>query len=480
MQSTQESTQQVRKRRRYPKLPTWLLIALLGGFIIAALATAYLTFVVVGDLVAEWRSPDIPELVLETTPGVQSTAPPDLGERGNQPLQEKGRPQAEDWDGQSRINLLVMGLDHREWEDDGGAPRTDTMILLSLDPVSRTAGMLSIPRDLWVDIPGYDPAKINNAYRLGELYNEKGGGPGLAIQTVEKLLGMEIDYYAQIDFTAFENFIDEIGGVELDVPEEINIDPLGDNNNKVLQPGRQVLPGRLALAYARARNTAGSDFDRAARQQQVIMGIRARLLEEGQLPTLIQNAPMLYDLLSEGIHTNLTILQVIRMAWVAQQVPAENIHQGVIGMDQVTQTYSFDGQDILVPNAEAIRQLRDAIFTTEGAIAPAATQTNPLELVGEEAARVEVLNGTQLPGLASTTVDYLMGNGLNSVEPGNAEDHYPKTTLIDYTGNPHTIEYLTSLLSITPENIYHRYDVSNPYDIVLLLGDDWATSNPMP
>jgi hypothetical protein len=291
---------------------------------------------------------------------------------------------------------------------------------------------------------------------------------------------MEIDYYAQIDFTAFENFIDEIGGVEVDVPEEINIDPLGDNNNKVLQPGRQVLPGRLALAYARARNTAGSDFDRATRQQQVIMGIRARLLEEGQLPTLIQNAPMLYDLLSEGIHTNLTLLQAIRIAWMAQQVPAENIRQGVIGMDQVTQTYSFDGQDILVPNAEAIRELRDQIFSTEGALAPATTETNPLELINAEDARVEVLNGTLVPGLASTTVDYLVGNGMTRVEPGNADDMYPQTTLIDYTGNPHTIEYLTSLLSITQENIYHRYDVSNQYDIVLLLGEDWANNNPMP
>jgi hypothetical protein len=124
--------------------------------------------------------------------------------------------------------------------------------------------------------------------------------------------------------------------------------------------------------------------------------------------------------------------------------------------------------------------LRDEIFSTEGAIAPAATQTNPLELVGAEDARVEVLNGTLVPGLASTTVDYLVGNGVTSVEPGNAEDLYPQTTLIDYTGNPHTIEYLTGLLSITPENIYHRYDVSTQYDIVLLLGDDWASNNPMP
>jgi LCP family protein required for cell wall assembly len=453
---------------------------MLGGFVVAALATAYLTFVVVRDMVAEWRAPDVPELVLEPTPEVVATVPPELGEQGDKPLQEKGRPKAKGWDGSSRVNLLVMGLDLRDWEDEGGAPRTDTMILLSLDPTSRTAGMLSIPRDLWVDIPGFDPAKINQAYRYGELYDAKGGGPGLAMKTVENLLGMPIDYYAQIDFTAFENFIDEIGGVEVDVPEEIMVDPLGDNNNKVLKPGRQVLPGSLALAYARARNTAGSDFDRASRQQQVIMGIRARIMDEGQLPKLIKNAPMLYDLLSEGIHTNLTILQAIRMAWIVQQVPPENIKQGVIGPDQVTQTYSYDGQDILVPISDAIRSLRDEIFSTTGAIAPAATEANPLDLIEEEGARVEVLNGTLQPGLASDTVSYLKENGVSVAEPDSAEELYPETTVIDYTGNPHTLEYLTSLLGIAPENVFHRYDVSNQYDIVLLLGDDWATNNPMP
>jgi hypothetical protein len=212
------------------------------------------------------------------------------------------------------------------------------------------------------------------------------------MRTVEELLGMQIDYYAQIDFTAFENFIDEIGGVEVDVPEEIMIDPLGDNNNKVLQPGRQVLPGRLALAYARARNTAGSDFDRASRQQQVIMGIRARLMDEGLLPELIMNAPMLYDLLSEGIHTNLTILQAIRMAWIVQQVPPENIRQGVIGPDQVTQTFSFDGQDILVPISDEIRSLRDEIFSTTGA----SHRCHADQPDGADGRRMpaEVLNGT--------------------------------------------------------------------------------------
>ena len=162
-------------------MPTWLLLTMLGGFVVAASATAYLTFVVVRDLVAEWRTPDLPELVLEPTAEVVATVPPELGEQGDKPLQEKGRPKAKGWDGSSRVNLLVMGLDYRDWEDQGDAPRTDTLILLSLDPTSRTAGMLSIPRDLWVDIPGFEAAKINQAYRDGELYDAKGGGPGLAM-----------------------------------------------------------------------------------------------------------------------------------------------------------------------------------------------------------------------------------------------------------------------------------------------------------
>jgi anionic cell wall polymer biosynthesis LytR-Cps2A-Psr (LCP) family protein len=122
---------------------------------------------------------------------------------------------------------------------------------------------------------------------------------------------MQIDYYAQIDFSAFESFIDELGGISLLVPEAIDVDPLGDNNNQVLEPGEQTLPGYLALAYARARNTAGSDFDRAERQQQVILAIRDRILSAEMLPTLATNAPALYQSATPG-RTNLKVLQVVR------------------------------------------------------------------------------------------------------------------------------------------------------------------------
>ena len=166
------------------------------------------------------------------------------------------------------------------------------MILLTLDPLSRTAGILSIPRDMWVAIPGFQHGKINTAYYLGDAYKLPGGGPGLAVDTVEQFLGVPVNYYAQIDFQAFVRFIDEIGGVKINVPETITVDLLGSGvaTKKTLRPGVQVLPGEWALAYARARNTGGGDFDRAKRQQQVILGIRDRILSFDMLPLLITNA----------------------------------------------------------------------------------------------------------------------------------------------------------------------------------------------
>jgi LCP family protein required for cell wall assembly len=466
------------RKRKSPFFSNWLLVGLVAAFVIVGAVTVFLTYSAVKDLVSTWDLSNPPGMILENQQDAAVALPEDLGSQGESPLQSTGGPPPIPWDGNSRINVLVMGLDSREAESDD-IPRTDTMILFSLDPESRTAGMLSIPRDLWVEIPGFDHNKINTAFRLGEVYNTAERGPGLALRTVEELLGMEINYYAMVDFLAFENFIDELGGVTIQVPKEIVIDPLGKHNTTTLEEGENVLPGYLALAYARSRNTSGSDFDRAMRQQQVIMAIRERILSAELLPTLIQNAPGLYETLSSGISSNLTLMQLVRLAWIAQQISAENIRQGVIGVDQVDFAFSYDGQDILRPLPDEIRQLRDEIFTLTGPPIPMADQVSSQELVDEEYASVLVLNGTFTPGLASQTAEYLRSSGLNTTEPGNAEELYQITTIIDYTGNPHTVKKIVELMRISPEYIYHRYDVAGQADIVVIAGDDWATNNPM-
>jgi hypothetical protein len=248
----------------------------------------------------------------------------------------------------------------------------------------------------------------------------------------------------------------------------------------VLQPGVQTLPGNLALAYARSRNTSGSDFDRAERQQQVILGVRQRVASFEILPTLISKAPVLYKDLSSRISTNLNIQQIFDLAWDIQQIPEERIHHRVIGHEQVVLSVSYDGMSILLPIPEEILFVRDEVFSTEVQESQTNEAMTDAELLAAEAASISVRNGTIVPGLAARTDYYLQSEDIMAIEITNADQRYTQTTIVDYTGKPHTLQYLSALLGALPGNVYHRYDPASPYDIVINLGDDWAENNPMP
>jgi len=452
-------------------------------FVIAAILIAYLTFSGVQNFVKTWEITSLPgQPVLKS----QVTSTPNeegIIEDSNTPLQISSGPTPPPWDGAQRVTLLLMGLDYRDWISGEGPPRTDTMILFTIDPINRTAGILSIPRDLWVNIPGYSYGRINTAYQLGEAFQHpNGGGPGLALETVEELLGVPVDYYAIIDFFAFERFIDEIGGVKVDVQEKMKVDPLGDNNTKTLRPGLQTLSGELALAYARARKTEGGDFDRAERQQQVILGIRERVLSADILPTLISKSGVLYNELSSGVHTNLTLDQAVKLAWLASQITDENIKRGVIGPpDQVNLAVSPDGtQQVLKPITENIRLLRDEIFSTESPSSPLGTELSQEEQLSAEAARIEVLNASYTAGLAARTTEYLNSLGMNVTVTNNAQNASTYSEIIFYNGKPYTVKYLVDLLGISDFRIRYFNDPASNIDISLILGDDWAGNNSMP
>lgn len=454
-------------------------VALWVAFGLAAVLTAYLTFSLVRGLVASWSMTSLPGAAIvdaSPTPGAGEQPGTDL----DVPLDPVTGPQPVPWDGANRVSLLVMGLDYRDWSAGEGPPRTDTMILFTIDPVNLSAGMISIPRDLWVSIPGFDYGRINTAYMLGDANKLPGGGPQLSADTVEALLGVPVDYYAQVDFSAFIRFIDEIGGVKLDIKEKIKIDPLKDNNTKVLKPGRQTLNGELALAYARARKTEGGDFDRALRQQQVVMAIRDRMLEVNKLPRLMAKAPILYDELSSGLRTNLTLDQVIRLAWLASQIPDEQIKKAAIGVEQVSFAQSPDGeQDVLKPITEKIRALRDDIFSIGGPISPLAASLPATELIKLEGARVSILNGSSISGLAARTTDYLKSQGINVTETGNADQAKVYSEIEFYTGKPYTVKFLVELMQISNLRIRHTYDLTKSVDIVVIVGDDWAQLIPV-
>jgi len=274
------------------------------------------------------------------------------------------------WTGEERVTILLMGLDYRDWSAGTGPPRTDSMILLTLDPLTRQGGMLSIPRDLWVEVPGFGHNRINTAYPNGEASRLPGGGPGLAIQTVEDLIGVPIQYYAVVDFGTFERLIDEIGGIDVLVHEPIRIAPIG-RPSMALEAKPYHFDGAEALAYARTRTGPEGDFGRARRQQQVALAILDRVLNPGIIPTLVTRAPTLYAELQSGIRTNMNLDQMIQLGWLAVQLPQESYHRGVIGPPGMVGFYTLpDGAAVLRPVADQIRALRDQIFTQTSSFGP--------------------------------------------------------------------------------------------------------------
>jgi len=385
------------------------------------------------------------------------------------------------WDSSSRVTLLVMGLDYRDWESSSDASRSDTMILLSVDPVAKTAGVVSVPRDLWASIPGFDPHKINMAYYLGDAYKLPGGGPGLAMKTVEQVLGIPVDYYAVVNFDTFVRFIDLIDGIKVDVPEEIKVFIIHDGvgKTKIIKPGLQVLPGELALGYARARHTSGGDFDRAERQQQVIMGIRNRILEPGKFQNLLVNAPRIYAELSSGLITNLSFEDTLKLAALATQIKKKDIHRGVIDEKYVTFGRSPDNLAILIPIPDKIRQLRNEIFAENASFSPY-TQGEFQDRMKLENARISVQNGTAAGDLASRTAEYLGSLGFTVVEVNEFSQAAAQTRITDRSGRPFTLQYLLDIMGINSRYLYHEFTPNSSIDIEILLGSDWFYSNPLP
>lgn len=350
------------------------------------------------------------------------------------------------------------------------------MMVLSLDPVSMAGTMLSIPRDLWVEIPGFGVEKINQAHRLGELYDYPEGGPGLAIDTVEGLLGVNVRYYLTVNFDAFVEIIDEIGGIEVLVPEDINDTAYPDNcygyDPFYISAGEHDLDGQTALKYARTRATFGGDVDRAGRQQQVIMAARDKILRLDMIPRLILQSPALWAILQNNVRTNLAIDEIIQLGLLAQEIPEGSIRTAVIDYDYVYNQVTPDGQAVLVPIRENIRALRDQLFSAP--VVPTPVIENPAQSMAEEGARVAIYNGTPQFGLAGSTQAFLVDNDINIVEIGNADSsEYRTTQIIDYGSHPATTLYLTQLMLIPPLNVSTSNRPIGEFDVLVILGDDW-------
>jgi LCP family protein required for cell wall assembly len=267
------------------------------------------------------------------------------------------------WDGQARFTILLMGLDKRPSEQGTGF-RTDTMILVSIDPKAGQVGLLSLPRDVYVPLPGSsDMQQINRVFILGEL-ERPGYGPRKLADVVQYNLGMPINSYVAISFETFITAIDTIGGVEIDVPTAIN-DPEYPDMNFGYDPlfipvGKIRMDGKLALKYARTRHQS-DDFDRNQRQQQLILAIRQQALTPEVLAKLAGNAPGLWNSISGGVLTDLNFDQLLGLAWYLKDVPADKLRRGAVDREFILAT-QLDGNPILTINRTNIATLLTHVF----------------------------------------------------------------------------------------------------------------------
>jgi LCP family protein required for cell wall assembly len=250
---------------------------------------------------------------------------------------------------------MLLGIDRRGGT--GWAYRTDTIMVVTLDPSSRAAGILSIPRDLQLEIPGHGQDRINTANVYGSLGDDPDGGPALLESTVESNFGIPIDGYLMVDFGAFKRIVDVLGGIEVDVPQVLHDtrypDPKpGDPYAYTtihFEPGLQHMDGDQALVYARSRMST-SDFDRAKRQQQVLLAIRKQALSLSAIPRWPQLASAAID----SIRTDLNTGELFTLAILAARIDTSSLKQVVLEHPLVFSHRRADGAAVQLPNWDLI------------------------------------------------------------------------------------------------------------------------------
>lgn len=427
-----------------------------------ALASAYLALVIitrVDSIFFPGNQFTLPNAVVDVPlPGVDSK-----GESGNK----------------DRINILVLGLDKRA--RDGDAPsRTDTIFIVTVDPVTKSSGILGIPRDLLVDIPfesgGSYEDRVNTVYVAGELNEHpNGGGIGLMKEVILDNFNIKIDKHVIVDFEGFEEVIDALGGIDVDVPDYV-YDPFysetelpGDYFPQEFEVGTQHMDGRTALAYSRIRFSS-DDLDRIQRQQRVIFAV----IDKAKSLDVLSNAPDLWSKYKDAISTDIGNAQITGYALLANQVK-DNIHAVSLGPATVPYT-TPKGAQVLVGDPEAMAQIVGSLFVDQPGSAPQ-EQTTPDPVV------VQVQNATSTEGLAARVVNFLAAQGYPVVDLASAnvfdEQPHDISEIIDIDGTHKQNGYaLAKYLDMDPKQ-YRVATASeraaleaSDADIVVILGED--------
>ncbi|HYH93590.1 MAG TPA: LCP family protein [Candidatus Saccharimonadales bacterium] len=379
------------------------------------------------------------------------------------------------WDGKERLNILLIGADRQ-----GGGHRTDTLITVSIDPVTKQVAMFSLPRDT-KDVP-VPPGPARSAW--GSVFGQKinsffvqnhdredlwpgnkntRGYNGLK-SMLGHLYGIDIKYFVEVDFEGFKAVVDAVGGVNVNVQTPVVDDTypagVGKSLRLYIPSGLQHMTGAQALRYARSRNTS-SDFDRAARQQRVLLSLR----EQADPQALIPRLPELVEALKKSIKTDIPLDQIDELLGLATEVDTKNIRSYVLSpplyQDECLTCYW------ITPKVEKIRTLVTNAFKVDPEL-EARRQS-----LSDEGATVWVLNPTSDSNRGTRLAGYLEHQGLVASAPRQRpEGGVPaETTITVYngaeTGLEQTIAYLEDRFKVTVEL---KDDPAMRADVVILIG----------
>lgn len=373
-------------------------------------------------------------------------------------------------EGDGRINILLIGIDN-------AAGLADVLQVLSIDTQNKKAALLSIPRDLWVKIPGYGFNKINASHSLPERV-KKDSGPEVVMATVSDLLDLPIHYYARLNFQGLKGLVDAVGGITVDVPGPLDDYEFPDNNEGYLppvhiKPGVQTMNGTTALIYARSRHAInpgeGSDFARSRRQQLVMFALKDKATSLGFLANPLKLNQALTTV-GNNMRTNLAPNELQQLIKMFQNIETTKIITKVLDTDAGSPLQGEQQDErgyIITPrdgdfSYKGVKQIAHEIFTDP--------------YLAREKSRIEVRNASSRSGLSLSVSATLKSYGYNVVKITTSSTKEPYTELINYAGSqyPFTLSFLERRYKLKARTLARPSGETS--DIVLVLGADYDTA----
>ncbi len=378
---------------------------------------------------------------------------------------------AEALNGESRdrINILFIGVGGANHP---GGTLADTIMLMSIKPKEKKAAFLSIPRDLYAKQPDGSYGKINAVHSYGELYYKKtGGGPAALAKVITEVTGQPVDYYIRGDFSGFQKIVDTIGGVTVNVDKALYDPYYPDEKMKGYAPfsikkGTQNMTGAVALKYARSRETT-SDFDRARRQQQLMVAIKDKTNSLG----ILGNPKKIVDLINvvgNHVYTSFTPDELVRVFEIGKDINNNNIKQVVLSNAPDSLLVSATS-----PTAGYILKPKSGDYSQVKLLAKNIFNDNAATDTAKENSTIEVQNATGLSGQASEVSKVLVGYGYKASAYLQVVTPVSETVLYDYSGStkPKTAQFLTN--KFNARKIEKKSADASSTDFVLILGTDY-------